>query len=640
MGRTWHEIMQNGPHPTSRQSVALAVAFVDVMAQLEQEGIAHGDLSGSNLLIRGIESQQPVIELVDVEQLFAPGMSQLSAFPSSSPGYGYQPVSESIWEPAMDRFAGAILLSEILGWCDENVRAAASGETYFAEGELQQPCQRYQILHATLAERWSDDIADLLARAWVSDVPGNCPSFGEWQIALSKETAKSHDAVLATWIAAGQSAMARRDWAAALAAYKTALTLAEPESGLAQEIPLIIAGLETKPGNNKRQAPLEPTGQSVAASSLEPERKKTPWLWLLAPLLLLFVAGLVYVVARALNTDEAAQMPAPILAIADSAVAATLIPAPTKAPPTSSEAPTEAEGVVAAPAATDTTVPRATRTPRSTATPRPSRTAGVTPSPTATRLPANTTNQVAGVGNGLPLGFETFGAWGRGDKANGTFRQSSSQAHEGAFAARLDYSFGTDDDDTVMFFQENPIDGAPNAIQVWVKGDGRGHFLNVWIIDADGETWQVPFGQVNHEDWAQMTAYINPSQDWPWRHISGPDNGQVDYPIRFRGFMLDDVNSAYQGRGTIYLDDLRALSIQDLPAASQPTNPDTTATPGPSNTPKPATAVPTTQPLPTDVPTLPPTAIPTVYPPPSTAVPTTYPVPPTSEPAPTSYPYP
>jgi hypothetical protein len=162
---------------------------------------------------------------------------------------------------------------------------------------------------------------------------------------------------------------------------------------------------------------------------------------------------------------------------------------------------------------------------------------------------------------GLPLDFESFGIWVRGNEPNGTFTQSSEQAYSGAYSGKLSYHFPTSGNDYVVFMQLNDIPGTPNALQVWVYGDGSRHYFNAWILDAGGQTWQVPFGQVSHTGWRQMTGIIAVSQPWPWSHISGPNNGRVDYPIRFRGFVLDDVTDAYVAQGATYLDDLRATTI-------------------------------------------------------------------------------
>ena len=112
-----------------------------------------------------------------------------------------------------------------------------------------------------------------------------------------------------------------------------------------------------------------------------------------------------------------------------------------------------------------------------------------------------------------------------------------------------------------VFMQSNPIEGEPTALQVWVYGDGKGHYLNAWILDREGQTWQIPFGKINHTGWKQMTGYIDTDQDWPWQHISGPTNDVVDYPISFRAFVLDDTNNAFNGSGNIYLDDLTTANI-------------------------------------------------------------------------------
>ena len=198
---------------------------------------------------------------------------------------------------------------------------------------------------------------------------------------------------------------------------------------------------------------------------------------------------------------------------------------------------------------------RATPTPTITSSPTITPTPTPTPTPTETPTPQTTG---AGTGGGLPLGFQSFGQWGRGDQANGTITQSGEQAYSGGSSAKISYDFATPDNDFVVFLQFNDIAGQPTALSVWVYGDGQGHYLNAWIIDSEGQTWQVPFGRVTHSGWAQMSGQIDTDQDWPWTHISGPNNEMVDYPIRFRGFALDDVNNAFIGQGEIYLDDLTA----------------------------------------------------------------------------------
>ncbi|HFE66303.1 MAG TPA: serine/threonine protein kinase [Chloroflexi bacterium] len=227
----------------------------------------------------------------------------------------------------------------------------------------------------------------------------------------------------------------------------------------------------------------------------------------------------------------------------------------------STASPTETASATLPP--TDTAVPTKTATP--TKTPVPTKTA--TPTKTTTPTPTPTSTSAAnpvgpgGSGGGLPLDFEAFGLWARGDEDNGTFTRSTARARSGSASGKLSYDFSTPDNDYVIFLQNNPVPGEPTALQVWVYGDGSGHYLNAWVQDREGQTWQAPFGRVTHTGWQQMTAYLDPTQDWPWQHISGPKNDTIEYPVTFRGFVLDDLNNAYTGSGDIYLDDLTAANL-------------------------------------------------------------------------------
>lgn len=232
-------------------------------------------------------------------------------------------------------------------------------------------------------------------------------------------------------------------------------------------------------------------------------------------------------------------------------VVATSIPSPepthTPVEPTAvPDTPTPVVVVVTATA--EPTLPPTTTPPPPTDTPVP---------PTATTKPAPTTAPVPS-DPGLIANFESFGTWKRGDEPNGTFTQSNAQAHQGAYSGKLDYTFGSSANDYVVFQQGHTLSGTPTRITAWVYGDGSGHFFNVWIKDAGGQFWQIPLGSVSHSGWQQMAGAIDTNQPWPFTHISGPDNGKVDYPISFMALVLDDKPDTFEGRGTIYIDDLRA----------------------------------------------------------------------------------
>ena len=188
-GPTWMEVLLEKRKLTPEQSLMLARALAEILSAMEQRGVAHCDLSGPNVLLpifadsEAVQPQSP-IELVDIEQLYSPNLDRPVAIPGGSPGHTHITSPQGLWQPEADRFAGAILLVEMLGWCDERVRTEAWGESYFDPLEMQQTCARYEALAYMLRERWGVGIANLLEQAWSSETLADCPTFGEWLIVL------------------------------------------------------------------------------------------------------------------------------------------------------------------------------------------------------------------------------------------------------------------------------------------------------------------------------------------------------------------------------------------------------------------------------------------------------------------------
>jgi hypothetical protein len=212
--------------------------------------------------------------------------------------------------------------------------------------------------------------------------------------------------------------------------------------------------------------------------------------------------------------------------------------------------------------------------------------ATATPSPTPTSAPPSATPTSANTPTPIstptpwaaPVGvfndFETASAWRRGDEPYGELTQTSSQAHGGSYAGQLSYNFPGATNDYVVFRQARTLAGRPNAISAWVYGDGAGHYLNLWLKDANGQVWQMSFGQIKHTGWQEMTAFLDPGQPWPSGHVSGTDNGAIDYPISFDSLVLDDAPDSFSGRGTLYIDDLTSRE-----GASKPKPPTATVAP-------------------------------------------------------------
>jgi hypothetical protein len=234
----------------------------------------------------------------------------------------------------------------------------------------------------------------------------------------------------------------------------------------------------------------------------------------------------------------------------------TPIATPTSIP---AETPTEAPTMTSTPVPpTDTPVP----TPTSTQVPQAA--TPTTAPPTSTPRPVTaTTAPSPSTSSGGTITFEQWGTWKRGDQPYGALVQTQEQVQAGKYAAKLTYDFPVVDDDFVVFTNLTPIPGTPNTIRAWVYGDGSGHFFNVWIQDAEGEVWSIHLGKVGAEGWQQLSGIIAPDRPWPSGRVYGPENGKIDYPIRFYGLVLDRPGSGPR-MGQIYVDDV-SFSVSDIP---------------------------------------------------------------------------
>jgi hypothetical protein len=186
-GLSWFDVLymgKSGQHTMSRDaSVTLALNFADVLSRLEASGIAHCDLSAGNIVL---DPQTFEVELLDVEDIFAPGFQPPPSLPLGTQGYQHRVSARGQWGAQADRFAGAILLCEMLAWHDEKVRKASYGETFFDPAELQTAgSNRFDVLTRAVSEhRNSQPVLDLLRAAWESDTFDACPPLAAWAQAI------------------------------------------------------------------------------------------------------------------------------------------------------------------------------------------------------------------------------------------------------------------------------------------------------------------------------------------------------------------------------------------------------------------------------------------------------------------------
>jgi hypothetical protein len=256
-GPTWMEVMLEKRPLTSAESLALARSLAEDLVAMEQRGLAHCDLSASNVMLPSLVDGEGVA-LVDLEGMYGPGLEQPREILSGSPGYAHRKTSEGLWNAEADRFAGAVLLAEMLGWCDAKVREATWGESYFDSHEIQRDSERYRLLANVLREHWGDGVAGLFERAWYSEALADCATFGEWLVILPEkvigrkvERVPSHpignaqEEAIRALIAAAQQLQKHGDIVGALEVYRQAQTLNPATGGdLADELDLAVQNLE------------------------------------------------------------------------------------------------------------------------------------------------------------------------------------------------------------------------------------------------------------------------------------------------------------------------------------------------------------------------------------------------------------
>jgi hypothetical protein len=165
------------PHNIDTQKLAYALART--LASLEEQNLAHRDISDNNCLL---DFDRNEIKLIDFEGLYI-GQSAAPKYGSAgSVGYQCHSSYNNTWDKTADRFAGALLLCEMLCLPQLFKTHGYLGDAYFNQQEIDDRdsgCENYTALVHALAAV-SPDLESLFKRTWAARKTSDCPSLAEW----------------------------------------------------------------------------------------------------------------------------------------------------------------------------------------------------------------------------------------------------------------------------------------------------------------------------------------------------------------------------------------------------------------------------------------------------------------------------
>jgi hypothetical protein len=150
------------------------------LRNLESLHLAHTDIAGGNIFL---SPDLKRVQLLDLEGMYIPDVASPPFRSQGSPGYQHHRAGpQGNWCPEGDRFAGAILLTEMLTWWNPRVRACVAdhASTLFQSTELQTDSSPCWAEVRNVLWSISPDLLHLFDKAWSSTSLAECPDFATW----------------------------------------------------------------------------------------------------------------------------------------------------------------------------------------------------------------------------------------------------------------------------------------------------------------------------------------------------------------------------------------------------------------------------------------------------------------------------
>jgi len=129
-------------------------------------------------------------------------------------------------------------------------------------------------------------------------------------------------------------------------------------------------------------------------------------------------------------------------------------------------------------------------------------------------------------------------------------------------SGKLDYKLETGGTSALYLNCSVPISGSPEAIGIYVYGDGKGHWLRGEFDDVDGEKFLVNFTEASPGiDWTNSWKYLKVPLSNAIIHWGNP-NAILTFPIAWKRVYLAETDESKKNSGTIYFDDFTAHFIE------------------------------------------------------------------------------
>lgn len=128
-------------------------------------------------------------------------------------------------------------------------------------------------------------------------------------------------------------------------------------------------------------------------------------------------------------------------------------------------------------------------------------------------------------------------------------------------SGKLKYSLATGGTSALYLNCSIKISGTPEAVGIYVYGDGKAHWLRGEFQDVDGEKFLVNFTEENPGiEWSHSWKYLRLPLDKAIPSWSNP-NARLTFPITWLRIYLAETNESKKNSGSIYFDDFTAHFI-------------------------------------------------------------------------------